>query len=127
MKNLSGFVLHAEGISPKTFKPALLSIDDPKLDPYFFHCGLPRNLVDGQDGAIELTDLVMSRLVRGMLEKLPALKEHFRFARWMETRFKDEPADHGLATQLDDVVGIYDHKRLKGACGILEGALRAGG
>ncbi len=129
MKNLHAYVLHNIGMSDKSFTTAFGPSEDPKREPYFFHCGIPKDITAGYgggggtlgiDGVIELTDLVMSRMVRDLMTELPELKPHFAYARWMEHRFAADPLDRSLAAQLDDVVGIYDHKRLMGACAVLE-------
>ncbi len=127
--NLHAYVLHNIGMSDKNFTTQLLVNDDPKMGPYFFHCGLPKDITGGVggaggylgiDGVIELTDLVMSRMVRDMLTEIPDLAPYFTYARWLDFRFAADPLDKPQASQIDDVVGIYNHKKLMDACPVLE-------
>ncbi len=119
LTNIHAYILRGAGISEKKFKTALLVNEDPKADPYFFHSGIPKNLLDEKEGVIELSDLLMARMMQEMAQEISELKPYFKHARWIEKRFGDDPLDRPRATELDDLVRLYDHRTLKGACDTL--------
>lgn len=115
--NAYAYVLRALGISPREWTTYFVPLQDAKMDPYFFHVGIPRALDLGQanDGVLELSDLVTARL----LEKIPSLAAYQKKFRWVEMRFEKDPADHEEASRLDDALRVVDPKVLRGACGDL--------
>ncbi len=117
-RNVFAFLLRAVGFSPKKFSTEL--VVPPDVEPYFFHGGIPKDFEEPyENGVLELTDLVMNRMLRHLAETNLEIKEHLAEFRWIERRFKNDPLDAELAGSMDDIMRFHNHVKLKGACGAL--------